>query len=140
MNLGSDRDGVNAPGRGASYLEPPLTLLPGQQPPELGHRQSLNGLGLVRGPDGHGFTTRRDVNRRAFQELPVADGFDDDLTQIRPKARIRTSAHQAAAGIRAMRQWAQSLSMAETRASIISSVWFGEGVKRRRSVPLGTVG
>src|SRR4051794_146221 len=37
-------------------------------------------------------------------------------------------------------QWAQSLSMAATRLSNISSVWNGVGVKRRRSVPLGTVG
>ena len=34
----------------------------------------------------------------------------------------------------------QTASSAATSAAIISSVWIGDGVKRRRSVPRGTVG
>ena len=46
----------------------------------------------------------------------------------------------AAASTRAISQWANSLSIARTRSSIMASVWKGVGVKRRRSVPRGTVG
>ena len=37
-------------------------------------------------------------------------------------------------------QWAHRVSRAPTSSLIMASVWNGEGVKRRRSVPRGTVG
>ena len=52
----------------------------------------------------------------------------------------RPDRQAAAPPIRFTLQRAHSLSMARTRSLIISSVWKGVGVKRRRSVPLGTVG
>lgn len=104
----------------------------GDQTPKLGYSQSLDCLGFGGRPDRCRLYARSDMDRRDLQKGPIAGRLKDDLTEV---------FHcQAAAGIRATLQWVQSRSIAVTRASIMPSSWSGEGVKRSRSVPLGTVG
>lgn len=104
-----------------------------QGPPQLGDRDALDRPGLVRRAHGADLAAGSHVDGGAFDVGAVAGELDDHLAKVGVVA-------QAATGRRATLQWANSLSIACTTWSIMASVWFGEGVKRRRSVPLGTVG
>jgi hypothetical protein len=100
--------------------------------PKLGYSQSLDCLGFGGRPDRCRLHTRSHMDSCDLQKGPIAGRLKDDLAEV---------FHcQAAAGIRATLQWVHRASMARTRSSIMASVWLGDGVKRSRSVPLGTVG
>ena len=89
-------------------------------------------------PDDHGISPFSHVARK---HLPAAQRIRAILSRGFAKVPVLPEKHSShAASASRISSRSQISTSAAVSSSIIASVWCGPGVKRRRSVPRGTVG